>query len=366
MLAAGILSPILGALADAHASKRWWLGATALPGAACAVLLGLVPPSAPWLVVALFVLTAFCFELSLGFYNAFLPELADAPTMNRVSAWGFGLGYIGGGLALVVAAGLIKFGYALGLPTFADQLRGGLVVMGLWWGLFSLPTLLVLRDRSPPGDAHKSLGRAGREALAEVGRTLAKVRTYRMLALFLLGFLLYNDGVQTVITQASSFAIKVLQFSGMELIGLVLMIQFAAFPGALLVGWISDRLGQKRALALCLGIWVGLLLVAWFIREKWQFWCLGAVVALVLGGIQSVSRAIMGMMTPAAHTAEFFGFFNLSGKATSFLGTLLYGFVVLRTGEHRLAILSLLVLFLAGWAIVARVDVERGRREATG
>jgi UMF1 family MFS transporter len=330
------------------------------------VLLGLVPPGAPWLVAGLFVLTAFFFELSLGVYNGFLPELADEHSMNRVSAWGFALGYIGGGLALLVALALFKFGPALGLSTPAGQLRGGLVVMGLWWGLFSLPTLLVLRDRSPPRDTGRSLRGAGREAVTEVLRTLANVRRYRMLALFLLGFLFYNDGVQTVITQASSFAMHELAFEQEELIYLVLMIQFAAFPGAMAVGWVSDRLGQMRALALSLAVWVALVGAAWFVHQRWQFWCLGAVVAFVLGGVQSVSRAIMGMMTPPAHTAEFFGFFNLSGKATSFMGTALYGFVVFHTGDQRRAILSLLVLFVIGWAIVSRVDVERGRREAAG
>ncbi len=364
MFGAAILSPILGALADAHASKRGWLAATAIPGACCAVLLALAPPSMPWLIAGLFVLTAFFFELSLGFYNGFLPELADEQTMNRVSAWGFGLGYLGGGLALIVAASLLTLGPKLGLATPADQLRGGLLVMGLWWGLFSIPTLLVLRDRAPPGDASKSFAGAGRAALREVLRTLVNVRSYRMLALFLLGFLFYNDGVQTVITQASTFAIQELKFAQTELIGLILMIQFVAFPGAMLVGWISDRMGQKQALLLCLAIWIGLLVGAWFVREKWQFWILGAVVALVMGGVQSVSRAIMGAMTPLRHSAEFFGFFNLSGKATSFMGTFLFGAVVLQTGSPRKAIISLLVLFLVGGAIMLFIDVERGRREA--
>ncbi|MFO0899422.1 MAG: MFS transporter [Pirellulales bacterium] len=365
MLAAAVLSPVLGALADAHASKRFWLGATALPGAFCALLLALVPPSMSWTVTALFVLTAFFFELSLGFYNGFLPELADERTMNRVSAWGFGLGYIGGGLALVVAASLFTLGPRWGLSA-SDQLRGGLVVMGLWWGLFSLPTLLVLRDRAAPRDAQKTLVAAGRQALAEVGRTLANVRAYRTLALFLLAFLFYNDGVQTVITQASTFAIQELEFQQTELIGLILMIQFVAFPGAMLVGWLSDRLGQKPALMLCLAIWIALVTGAWFVQEKWQFWILGAVVALVMGGVQSVSRAIMGAMTPASHSAEFFGFFNLSGKATSFMGTFLFGAVMLKTGNPRQAILSLLVLFLVGGALASLVNVDRGRREAAG
>jgi len=142
------------------------------------------------------------------------------------------------------------------------------------------------------------------------------------------------------------------------------MIQIIALPGAMLVGRLADRFGQKPTLMGCLAVWVGLLVAAFFVVSKAQFWVLGIVLALVMGGTQSVSRAIMGRMVPPAHSAEFFGFFNFSGKATSFLGTFLFGLMMLLTGSARLAILSLLVFFLIGWAITARINVERGRRQA--
>ena len=537
MLTAAVLSPILGAIADAHLSKRRWLAATALGGAACAMGLALVPPSLPWAVVAMFFLTSLLFEQSLGFYNGFLPEIADERSMNRVSAWGYGLGYIGGGLALVVAVLVLMLGGRLGLPdgtdvtrdynqsasaTFAvgvphgryevallagdpvqargpmrfsvestrhepvrsaagewvrvedtvevsdgqltihlagasddrpaiineltvrgvkgdfaarfdfgnsgsptaathvwvshadryrqwnlkdekgfdplisslkkmpaapppvlafgwtggevtsgdpvtpQRLRIGLFIMGAWWGLFSLPTLLVLRDRHQPRRAKLPLAKAARAAIGEVRHTLRNIRAYRTLALFLVGFLFYNDGVQTVLSQSPTFAIRELNFDTGELIGLVLMIQFLAMPGALFVGWVSDRLGQKRALVFCLAVWVALVVAALLVTNRFQFWILGAVLALVMGGIQAVSRAVMGMMTPPGHTAEFFGFFNLSGKATSFLGTFTFGAMIWLTGSARYAIVSLIVFFVIGWLLVARVDVARGRREAIG
>lgn len=365
MLLAAILSPPLGAMADANASKRNWLAVTALTGATTAVLLGLVPSSWTWTIVALFFVTALMFELSIGFYNGFLPEIADQETMGRISAWGFTLGYLGGSLPLVAAVLVIQFGSRLGLADLGPQLRAGILIMGLWWGLFSLPTILILRDRRQPAQGKLSLARAARKAVGEVGHTLRNVRAYRMAALFLIGFLFFNDGIQTVISQSSTFALDELQFTPKELIRVILMIQLVAMPGAMVVGWLADRvLGEKTSLMLCLTVWVGLLIAAFFIHTKGQFWALGAVLALVMGGTQSVSRSIMGLMTPPAHAAEFFGFFNLSGKATSFLGTFLFGAIQLKTGSPRLAIVSLLVFFLIGWGVTAFVDVERGRRQA--
>ena len=365
MLIAAVLSPLLGAMADATSSKRKWLAATALPGAAAAMLLGFVRPEWTVAVVALFVLASLMFELSLGFYNGFLPEITDEQTINMVSAWGYALGYLGGGLALVVAVLVMRFGENLGLPDTTSQLRAGLFIMGSWWAVFTLPTLWILRDRDPPPHQKPPLGRLARDAFGEVGRTLRNVRAYRMLALFLVGYLFYNDGMQTVISQASTFALQDLDFTTGDLIGLILMIQFVAMPGAMLMGLVADRLlGQKSTLVLCLAVWVALVVAAFFVTAKWQFWILGAVLALVLGGTQSVSRAIMGRMTPPGRSAEFFGFFNLSGKATSFLGTFLFGLIVYLTGSARMAILSLLVFFLIGLALVARINIEKGRRQA--
>lgn len=365
MLTAALASPVLGAIADATRGKRRWLAATALPGAAAAMLLAMLPPTAVWPIIVLFVLMSFGFELSLGFYNGFLPEIADQQSMNRISAWGYALGYLGGALALVLAMLVSVYGERVGLTELADQLRAGIFIMGAWWGLFTLPTLWVLRDRGRTPAPRVSISRTVTAALGEVRHTLGNVRRYRMLALFLLGFLFYNDGIQTVISQASTLAIKELSFETRELGLLILMIQFVALPGALMVGWLADRVGQKATLMGCLAVWVTLVVAAYFVTTKQQFWVLGAVLALVMGGTQSVSRAIMGVMTPAARTAEFFGFFNFSGKATSFLGTFVFGYIIWMGGGVRMAVLSLLAFFLAGWALAARIRVDQGRAEAT-
>ncbi|MBL9122211.1 MAG: MFS transporter [Planctomycetaceae bacterium] len=522
MFVAALLSPVLGALADARAAKRHWLAITALGGAAAATLMGVLPPNPAWIALTLFFIANLGFELSYGICNGFLPEISDDTTVNRVSAWGFGAGYVGGGLALALALVVMLQGDRFGLPggdfltcdfnqsadaqfvvdvpagaysvelwrgdtvhtNLRDELRlngttstatttdGGrvstevtlhdgqlmlrlipngrtaqdvpsvvpiqgmkilgdgtsfaaqfdfgtrgspvndgytqvtpetqygphevkmgdelvelnfgwkdgdvtavdavnplrmriaLVIGGLWWGLFSLPAVLFLRDKVQPRAAHQSVFEAARGAFAQVGQTLKHVRHYRTLALFLLGFLLFNDGMQTVISQASVFAKEELKMTTVDLIPLILMIQFVSLPGALFVGWLSDKIGQKTTLLATLAVWIGLVFSAFFVTTKGQFWVMGFVLALVMGGAQSVSRAIMGRMTPETRAAEFMGFFNFSGKATSILGPVLFANTLKATGSAHWAILSLLVFFVLGTLLVLPVNVERGQREA--
>ncbi len=369
MLAAAILSPILGAIADAHASKRRWLAVFAWTGAAACTLMIFATPDRPWLLIVLFLVANFSFEMSLGFYNGFLPEIAADDQIDRVSAWGYALGYFGGAIPLVIFLVAFQFGDRLGLPApDADPnalvVRLGLCMTGLWWGLFSIGTIAGLKDRGPPKRQRQSLIKATRTAVAEVGRTLRHLRSFRMLAIFLVGFLIYNDGVQTVLSQASLFAKDVVKMDSGDLALVILAIQIVAIPGAWIIGRLSVAWSQKAALSLCLGVWTAILFAAYFITAKWQFWIMAIATALVLGGVQSVSRAIMARMTPVAHSAEFFGFFNLSGKATSVLGPTMYGAVFYWTGSAHLAIVALLIFFVVGWAIVSRIDVSRGQAEA--
>jgi UMF1 family MFS transporter len=372
MFFAAWLSPILGAMADARASKWKWLIGTSLSGSVFATLIGIMPVSQPVIICLLFFLTSLCFELSFGFYNGFLPELADDESMNRISGFGFAAGYLGGGLALVVALIAARvvgsFGEQFGLKTDAEKLQAGLqvglIIMGLWWGIFTIPAALLLRDRAKPRSAHLGFGATAQTALREVWHTLNNVRSYSVLSLFLLGFLIYNEGIQTVMSQAPVFADIVLKMKPEELILVVLMIQFVATPAALGVGWISDRVGVKATLLVCLSIWCGLLISSYFIHTKAAFWTMGVILSLVMGGTQAVSRAIMGAMTPPAKTAEFFGFFNLSCRATSMIGPILFVTIVNRTGDANLAILSLLGFIIVGMIVVSFVNLPRGMEQA--
>lgn len=349
MLVGAVLSPFAGAIADANNGKRIGLAISAFGGGLCCILIGLVPSESKWLVVGLLVLANLGLELSLTFYNGFLPEIADESEMNRVSSSGFAVGYFGGGLALLAAVLFLNFNQSLEM---ADRLRVCIVGTGVWWILFTIPTIAGLKDQGG-NDVSTGLIESCRNSIGDTFGTLSAIRKTSTLFWFLVAFLIYNDGVQTVISQASTFALQELKFSETGLVLVILMIQFVATPGAVLVGWIADAWGRKLALTCCLAVWIVLLCSAWFVDQAWQFWALAVGVALVLGGTQSVSRAIMGSLTPRGQEARYFGFFNLSGKATSFLGTFFFGVVVAMTGSSRLAIVGLLLFFVVGLLIVA-------------
>jgi MFS transporter, UMF1 family len=367
-LLAAVLSPVIGAIADERRNKRTWLAIAAFGGAGASLLMAAVPPELPWIIVALFFTASLCFEIGWSVSNGFLPELSNEKNIDNVSAVGFAFGYVGGGLALLSALGIVMAGDKLGLPAGDEnlplRLRIGLAVMGLWWGFFAIPAVVVLRDRGAAHGPPQRLVDTAKTAIGRVLDTLRNVRRYRTLFLFLIGYLLFNDGVQTVINSASIFAMGPLKMSVGELTQVVLMIQFAAMPGTFLVSALSKKLGQKTTLMLCLAMWVVLIIAAFFVTTSTQFWCMAFVLAMIMGGTQSVSRAIMGVMTPPSRAAEFFGFFNFSGRATSMIGPPLFGTITYATGSAHWGIVSLLIFFITGWAIVAPVNIRRGQQEA--
>jgi MFS transporter, UMF1 family len=355
MLIGALLSPIIGALADAQAGKRLGLGISAMCGGAACMLMAMIPPENTWLVTSCLIVANLSLELSLTLYNGFLPEVADEQEINRVSAAGMAWGYFGGGLALLFAMLVLSFGPRFGFDNPSVLLRGCIFATGAWWCLFTIPAIVVLRDRPRP-ILPRSFLENGSRAFADVVETIKGLRYHRTLAFFLIAFLFYNDGVQTVISQSSTFAIQELQFTDLELVAVILMVQFIATPGAILIGWISDRWGRKHTLMICLLVWVILLTSASFVQSKAAYWAMSVGVALVLGGTQAVSRAIMGTLTPTGQESRYFGFFNFSGKATSFMGTFFFGLVIATTGSSRTAIVGLLIFFVIGLATVARLD----------
>ncbi len=364
-LMCAFLSPLLGAIADAHANKRTWLAVTTMLGAGASALMFFGTPDRPWWFVAMFLIANLNYELVQTFYNAFLPEITDDQRMSQISAWGYGTGYVGGGLMLVVALVVLQFGERMGLPSENGFLpRLCLLLMGLWWAGFSLPMLLIVRDKAAPRHAGRPFFQTAIAGLQDVKHTLLDIRRYRMLAIFLIGFLIFNDGVMTVINQASVYAQTEFGMQEEALVQVFLMIQFVALPGAVFMGWLATKIGQKSALQICLGVWVLVLLSGFVIEVVWQFWVMAAVTALVMGGTQSISRTIMGLMTPEARTGEFFGFFNLSGKAFSTVGPVMFTEILKGTGSAQWAILSLLVFFAVGWAIIAPLNITRGQQEA--
>ena len=361
MLAVALTAPYLGAYADKRGRRRLLLIGFALTGATATSLLVFAGPGDYLLAALLFIVANIGFAAGNIFYNAFLPALADGAELDRLSARGFALGYVGGGLMLLLAFVLIQ-GYELfGFADRATATRAGFFITGLWWALFSLPTFRYVREAVFVHDPEPlPIGFKG------YLQTFAHIRHYPDLLRFLLAFLFYNDGIQTIIVVSAIFGREELGLSQGSIIGCFLMIQFVAMPGALLFGRLAERYGAKRSVLLSLILFILVTGYAYTMRQGWEFWVLGLVVALILGGSQAISRSLFAALVPPNKSAEFFGFYAISGKFASIFGPLIFALIADLTGSSRLAIPALAIFFLIGIALLSTVDVERGKLAAQG
>lgn len=358
MIVACASGPIIGAITDYTGSKKRFFVFFWLLGVAACSSLFFVQPGDVALGFVLFVLANIGFGASVSLNNAFLVELAPPDKMDRVSSFGWALGYVGGGLCLAINLWMYR-----AIPDKVFAVRCCFAVVGLWWFLFSLPAALWLKERAtpkvrPPG---ASLLRVG---FADVARTLRNLRRYKELFLFLVAFLFFNQGIETVISNAAIFGERV---AGMKQDGLMLCllaIQGVAAVGAFVFGRFAERAGSKKVIFLSLFIWLGVLLFAFFTASQGMFWGLGMAVAIVLGGTQALARGFFGQLTPPAKSAEFFGFFAIGGRAAAALGSLLFGTVTQVTGHMKWGIVSLAVFFIAGMVLILRVDEKAGKAAA--
>jgi UMF1 family MFS transporter len=356
--------PILGALADYSHRKKQMLGVTAYLGAFATLGLYFVQGDNYWLGGLLFLLANLSFGASIVFYNAFLPEIASADDRDKVSSQGWALGYLGGGLLLALNLVFVQFlAEPLGLTT-GHAVRISLTSAGLWWAIFTLIPLARLRVRQPlralpPGE------RLWRVGFKQLGHTLSRLPTYPHTLLFLVAYLLYNDGIQTVIALSAQFGSEELGMETASLIQLILMVQFIAFFGALAFNVLARRIGSKNAIAVSLVIWLAVTIYTYrFLRTEFQFFLLAAVIALVLGGSQALSRSLFSLMIPKGQEAEYFSLYEVSERGTSWLGPLLFGLTLQFSGSYRLAILSIALFFAVGLILLLRVNVHRAIAES--
>lgn len=359
MLVVAVAAPYLGALADRRGARRRLLIGFCLLGSTATLLLAFTGAGDYLLVAALFVVANIGFAAGNIFYNAFLPALASGPDLDRLSARGYALGYIGGGLVLLAVFLLIRFAVPLGFSGPAAATRAGFVLTALWWAGFALPTFAWVREEACERNPAPLL-----RGLRGYLRTLGEIRHYRDLCIFLLAFLFYNDGIQTVIAVSAIFGREELGLSQTTILGTFLMIQFLAMPGALLFGRLAGAWGARRAVLASLVLFLAVTVYAFRMQQAWEFWVLGLVVALILGGSQAISRSLFATLVPPGKNAEFFGFYAISGKFASIFGPLLFAAIATLTGSTRLAILALSLFFLIGLVLLTVVDMERGKEKA--
>ncbi len=358
------LLPILGSIADYSNLKKKLMAFFCYIGVVTTCLMFFVSGNLYWLGGLLFIIANLAFGAALVFYNGFLNEITTEDQRDKVSSRGFAYGYLGGGLLLLTNFFLVNNAARLGLST-GMAVRISLLSAGVWWGCFALITFATLKSRAPekslpPGKSYLTIG------FSELGRTFRELARLRQTLRYLIGYLFFNDGIQTVISLASVFmAQELFKAKGLEtdqafLLGIFLMVQFVAIFGALIFERLAYAIKTKNAIMVSLVLWSAVVIYAYrFLHTTRQAWFMAAVIAIVLGGSQALSRSLFSRMIPKGREASFFGLYEVSERGTSWLGPLLFGIVVAATNSYRQAILSLIVLFVVGTIILYFTDTDR-------
>lgn len=348
-------APVVGAIADRGHHKKLGLAlVTALAVGATAGLF--LVGHGHWLAaLTLFVIASIAFFLAMVFYDSLLVDVSGPADYDRVSALGYGLGYLGGGLLLGLNVAMTLTPHTFGLADRAAAVRWSFLSVAIWWAIFSVP--LFRRVREPVDPDAPGMALAIRRGLGQLRETGRHILGERQILLFLAAYWLYIDGVHTIIRMAVDFGLS-LGFGQESLIVALLLVQFIGFPAAVGFGWLAGRWETKKAIYLGLAVYAAITAWGYFLHYEWQFYVMAAAVGLVQGGVQSLSRSYYARLVPAGKAGEYFGFYNMMGKFASILGPLLVGVTAATTGSPRLSILSIVVFFVIGGGLLTRVDAR--------
>ncbi|MFP5252406.1 MAG: MFS transporter [Actinomycetes bacterium] len=362
-LLSAVLLPLLGAVADRTARKKDLLAGFAWAGAAAAALLFFVTGDNWQLGVVAFIVANLCFGAAAVFNDAILCLISEEDERDRVSSRGWAYGYAGGGLLLAVnflLVSFLPFGLSEGMAVRISMLSAA-----LWWAGFTLIPFLGIRNRPPAHVVPESGGYVSR-SFGQLWATLREMRRYPVALTFLVAYLFFNDGIQTVIASASTYGVEELGFATGTVLATYLVVQFVAVAGALGFGRAAQRYGAKRVILVGLVIWSVIVTAALFVPEQslLPFLALAVAIGVVLGGTQALARSYFSLLIPRGREAEFFSFYHAMERGTSWFGTLVFGVVFQLTGSYRPAIFALIVFFILGGLLLLKVDTARGIREA--
>jgi len=355
------LAPLLGAIADRGSAKKKFLIFFCYLGVVMTGGLFLVGQGEWQLAIMLFIVATVGFMGANIFYDSLLPSVASKEKMDYVSSLGFAVGYIGGGLLFLVNVVMYLYPEWFGIPDPATAIKLSFLSVALWWGIFTIPLLIFV----PEPDIREpiSLGSAVTEGYRQMMVTFKHIRELKVIGIFLLAYWLYIDGVDTIIRMSVKIGSS-LGFEAGDLITALLMVQFIAFPAALVYNWFASKVGTKKAVLIAIGGYSLVTLLAFFMSNKNHFFMLAALIGLFQGGIQALSRSLYARLIPKGSEAEFYGFYNMLGKFAAVVGPLLIGGVSLMTGNVRLGILSILILFIGGAFLLSKVDFIKGEELA--
>src|SRR6266852_2443717 len=352
-----LVLPVVGAIADYGRRKKEVLGATAYLGAAATMAMFFLQGKQYLFGGVLFLIANVSFGASIVIYNSFLPEIAAPADRDAVSSKGWGIGYLGGGLLLALNLVLYLRAGKIGMSE-SMAVRISMSSAGAWWAIFTIPTLVALRNRGPARQLP-----AGQSmiltAVSQLAQTVGHIRRYPQTTTFLIAYLLYNDAIQAVLVEASQFGNDELKIPVSQLTLAILMVQFVGFFGAIGFNWLAGAISAKRAVLVSLVIWTATLIYIYAsVKTTLEFFVMAAVVAIVMGGSQALSRSLYAQLVPKGREAEYFSLYEISDKGTSWLCPLLFGLALQFTKSYRIAILSLIIFFVAGLVLLAKVDIR--------
>jgi UMF1 family MFS transporter len=355
-----VLGPVLGAVADLHAMKKRLLALCMLIGVGATALMTTIDRGEWQFAAIVFIVANVAVAASFVFYDSLLPHIAAPAEMDRVSTAGYAMGYLGGGVLLIVNLAWILSPGTFGLPSTTAGIKASFASVALWWMAFSLPLFRTVPE--PRGISH---GRHRHGAFPQAWRTFKELRGYRQAFLMLIAFLLYNDGIQTIIRMAAIYGAEVGIDQNLQIAAFV-VVQFVGVPFSFLFGALAGRIGAKQAVFLALAIYTGISVLGYFMTTAWEFFVLAFLVGVVQGGSQALSRSMFARMIPRDKSSEYFGFFSVFEKFAGIAGPALFALSVTMFGSSRTAILSVIAFFVAGALVLSRVDLAAGEAEAQG
>jgi UMF1 family MFS transporter len=368
-----VLSPVLGSMADFTATRKRFLATCVGVGAASVAAMWFIGPGEIVLASLLFVLASGAVSLSFVFYESLLPHIASADEVDRVSTAGYAVGYFGSGLLLIVILLWIQqpgwFGFPVGEGPGPTQnpvpWRASFMAVAIWWALFSVP--LFRRVSEPLAGVHSDGRVEGSPlpaAVRRLGQTFHQIRRFRQTFLLLVAFLLYNDGINTIISMAAIYGSESLGIAHFHLILAILIVQFVGVPFAFLFGVLAGWIGTRRSILVGLAAYCGITVFGFFMTSAAHFYILACAVGVVQGGTQALSRSLFARMVPRHKASEFFGFFSVFSKFAGIFGPLVWIAFVHLSGEPRGGILSVILFFLTGGTLLLFVNVPEGERAA--
>jgi len=360
-LVVAALAPLLGSIADQGSAKKKFLTFFAFLGVIMTGGLWMVAQGNWQMAVLFYVIATIGFASGNVFYDALLPGLASEERVDAVSSLGFGLGYLGGGLLFLVNVFMYLKPEIFGIPDGATAIKLSFLSVAVWWAVFTIPLILFVPE--PKNYENIDFNNAIRMGWVQLVQTFKEIRNMKVVGTFLLAYWFYIDGVDTIIRMAVDYGMS-LNFPGESLIIALLIVQFVAFPAALIYGWLASKIGAKTGIMVGITAYSFITLLGYFMTEAWHFYVLAILIGLFMGGIQALSRSLYTRIIPPDKSAEFFGFYNMLGKFAAIIGPALMGTIALVTGSARLSILSILLLFILGAFFLNKVDIEEGKRLA--